>query len=134
MVPKESEKLKSAHDKNNPFDDFPIKTMNNWPNWHLPMELSQITKFLIDRRTKVEVHLSSTNYRRLIKGNLKIQCDVIVSMPGTIGNRLILDKYKKLVCEKYAEPKEVIIASFLEPNVIGRLVHQQFKINKKRTF
>ena len=55
-------------------------------------------------------------------------------MPGTTDNRLILEKYKKLVCEKYAEPKEVIIASFLEPNVIGRLVHQQFKINKKRTF
>ena len=28
-VPTESEKLKSAHDKNNPFDDFAIQTMNN---------------------------------------------------------------------------------------------------------
>ena len=82
----------------------------------------------------MEVQLSSTNYRRLIKGSLEIQCDAIVSMPGTTDNRLILEKYKKLVCEKYAEPKEVIIASFVEPNVIGRLVHQQFKINKKRTF
>ena len=26
-------------------------------------------------------------------------------MPWTIDNQLILEKYKKLVCEKYAEPK-----------------------------
>ena len=42
-------------------------------------------------------------------------------MPETIDHRLILEKYKKLVCEKYAEPKEeVIIGSFLEPNVIAQ--------------
>ena len=46
-------------------------------------------------------------------------------MPGTIDNRLILEKYKKLVCDKYAEPKKVIIATFLKLNVTGRLVHQQ---------
>ena len=41
-------------------------------------------------------------------------------MPRTIDNQLILEKYKKLVCEKYAEPKEeVIIGSFLERNVIA---------------
>ena len=28
-VPTESEKLVCAHDKNNPFDDFAIRTMNN---------------------------------------------------------------------------------------------------------
>ena len=28
-VPKESEKLKCAHGKNNPCDDFTLKTMNN---------------------------------------------------------------------------------------------------------
>ena len=118
-VPTESEKLKCAHDKNNPFDDCAIKTMNNSGQTvgHLPMELSRITKFLIDRGAKVEAQLSSTNYRRspLIQGDLEIPCDVIVTMPGTIDNQLILEKYKKLVCEKYAEPKEeVIIGSFLE--------------------
>ena len=42
-------------------------------------------------------------------------------MPGTIDNQLILAKYKKLVCEKYTEPKEeVIIGSFLQPNVIAQ--------------
>ena len=59
-VPTESEKLKCAHDKNNPFDDFAIKIMNNSGQTvgHLPMELSRITKFLTDRGTKVEAQLS----------------------------------------------------------------------------
>ena len=85
------------------------------------MELSRITKFLIDRGAKVESQLSSTNYRTLllIQGGLEIPCDVIVTTPETIDSQFILEKYKKLVCEKYAElKKEVIIGSFLEPNVI----------------
>ena len=123
-VPTENEKLKCAHDKNNPFDDFAIKTMDNSGQTvgHLPMELSRITKFLIDRGAKVEAQLSSTNYRRspLIQGGLEISCDIIITMRGTIDNQLILEKYKKLVREKYAEPKEeVIIGSFLERNVIA---------------
>ena len=124
-VPTEHENLKCANDKNNPFDDFAIKTMDNSGQTvgHLPMELSQITKFLIDRGAKVEAQLSSTNYRRspLIQGGLEISCDIIVTMPGTIDNQLILEKYKKRVCEKYAEPKEeVIIGSFLERNAIAQ--------------
>ena len=67
------------------------------------------------------IELSLTNYRRspLIQGGLEIPCDVNGTMPGTIDNQLILEKYKKLGCKKYAEPKEeVIIGSFLESNVI----------------
>ena len=70
---------------------------------------------------KHRIELSLTNYRRspLIQGGLEIPCDVNGTMPGTIDNQLILEKYKKLVCKKYAEPKEeVIIGSFLESNVI----------------
>ena len=90
---------------------------------HLPIELTRITKFLIDRGAEVEAQLSSVIYGRspLIHGSLEISCDVTVTMPETIDHRLILEKYKKLVCEKYAEPKEeVIIGSFLEPNVIAQ--------------
>ena len=100
-VPTENEKLKCAHDKNNPFDDFAIKTMDNSGQTvgHLPMELSRITKFLIDRGTKVEAQLSSTSYRRspLIQGGLEISCNIIVTMLG-----------------------EEIIGSFLERNVIAQ--------------
>ena len=57
----------------------------------------------------------------LIQRTLEIPFDVIVTMSGTIVNQLILEKYKKLVCEKYAKPKEeVIIGSFLEPNVTAQ--------------
>ena len=122
-VPTVNEKLKCAHDKNNPFDDFAIKTMDNIARL-LPMELSRITKFLIDRGAKVEAQLSSTNCRRspLIQGGLEISCGIIVTMPGTIDNELILEKYKKLVYEKYAEPKEELtIGSFLERNVIVQI-------------
>ena len=63
---------------------------------------------------------------------LEIPCDVIITMLGTINNQLILEKWKKLLCEKYAEPKEkVIIGSFSNQMSLRRLVHQQFKINKK---
>ena len=41
---------------------------------------------------------------------------------GTIDNQLILEKYKKIVCEEYAEQKEkVIIGSFFKPNVIAQI-------------
>ena len=140
-VPTESKKLKRAHDKNNLFDDFAIKTMNNSGQavGHLTMELLRITKLLIDLRAKVEAQLSSTNYRRspLIQRGLEILCHPIVTMPAKIDNQLILEKYKKLVCGKYAEPKEeVIIGSFLEPNVIAQTgpstIQNQQKTNASR--
>ena len=60
----------------------------------------------------------------------------------TIDDQLIIEKYKKLVCEKYAEPKEkVITGSFLEPNVIAQtgpstIQNQQTNVpmnNKKKS-
>ena len=138
-VPTESDKLKCTHEKNNPFNDFAIKTMNNSGQtvWHLPLELSRITKFLIDRGAKVEAQLSSKNFSRspLIQGGLEIPSDVLVTMPGTIDNQFILEKYRKLVCEKHAEPKEeVIIGSFLEPNVIAQTGPSAIQNQQKQTF
>ena len=113
-------------DKNKPFDDFAIKTMRNSGQavGHLPIELTQITKFLIDRGAEVEAQLSSVIYGRspLIQGSLEISCDVTVTMPETIDHRLIL--------EKYFEKK---IGSFLEPNVIAQtgpsIIQNQQKTN-----
>ena len=58
-------------------------------------------------------------------------------MPGTIDNQLILEKYRKPLCEKYAEPKkEVVIVIFLEPNVIAQTgpstIQNQQKTNVSR--
>ena len=91
-VPTESEKHQCAHDKNNPFNDLAIKTMSNSDQTvgHLPVEVLRIRKFLIDRGANVEAQLSSTNYRRspLIQEGLEISCDVIVTMPGTILEKI----------------------------------------------
>ena len=41
---------------------------------------------------------------------------VTVSMPGTIRNHLLLDRYRELVTDLYCEPEdEVIIGNFLLP-------------------
>ena len=41
---------------------------------------------------------------------------VTVSMPGTIRNHLLLDRYRELVTDLYCEPEdEVIIGNFLSP-------------------
>ena len=87
---------------------------------HLRMEISRITKFLIDRGADVSAKLTSTNYRRspLVQGGLEIPCLVTVTMPGTVLNQLLLERFKQLVEERYSEPKsEDIIGSFLHVNV-----------------
>ena len=43
-------------------------------------------------------------------------CMVTVSMPGTIRNHLLLDRYRELVSDLYCEPEdEVNIGNFLSP-------------------
>ena len=78
-----------------------------------------LTKFLLERGARVSAKLSSTNYRRspLVQGRLEIPCIVTVSMPGTIINQLLMEKYKQLVETLYAEPnEEKILGSFLTPD------------------
>ena len=74
------------------------------------MEISRVTKFLLDRVASVFAKLSSTNYRRfpLVQGGSEILCIVTVSMLGTIVNQLLKEKYKQLVEILYTEPKEEI--------------------------
>ena len=52
---------------------------------NLLMEISQVTKFLLDRGANVSAKLKSTHYRRspLVRGGIEIPCVVTVSMPGT---------------------------------------------------
>ena len=61
------------------------------------------------------VKLVSTNYRRspLVQGGLEIPAKITVTLPGTVRNHLLIDKYKQIVTENYAEPKkEEILARF----------------------
>ena len=52
---------------------------------HLPMEISRITRFLLDRGAKIEATLWLTHHRRssLVQGGLEIRCTVKVSMVPT---------------------------------------------------
>ena len=82
------------------------------------MEITRVTKFLLDRGAVTVATLNTTNYRRspLVQGGLEIACKVTVRTPGTIKNHMLMDRYLEPVRTLYAEPKdEIILGSFLCP-------------------
>ena len=116
-----NETLVCIHRRQNEFDAFSVKTIHAVDNAtveHLPREISRPTKYLFDRGATVKAVITCSYYRRspLFQGGLEIPCSVTVSMPGTIRNHLLLDRYRDLVTELYCEPKdEIIIGNFLSP-------------------
>ena len=52
------------------------------------MEISRVTKFLLDRGANASSKLTSTHYRRspLVLGGIEIPCVVIVSMLGNCNS------------------------------------------------
>ena len=74
--------------------------------------------------------LTSTDYRRspLVQDGLEIACKVIVKLPGTVRNHLLMDRYVEIVKVNYIEPKhEVILEYFLK-----KLATAAQPTNKKR--
>ena len=64
--------------------------------------------------------LTATHYRKspLFQGGLEIPCEVTVSMPGSIKDNMLLQRYQNIVDELYCQTKEdVIMGSFIEKNV-----------------
>lgn len=125
--PREDELLECVHERENPYDLFSIRVFK--PNspaeivGHLPMEISRITKFIMDRGAKVTLKISGKHYRRspLVQGGLEVPCKVKIEMCGSIVNDLLLVRYESLLKELYIEPKdEEIIGTFLsiEPEQI----------------
>ena len=79
--------------------------------------ISRAAKLLLDRDAQISAILTSTDYRRspLVQGGLEIACKVIVKLPGTVRNHLLMDRYVEIVKVNYIEPKhEVILGSFLK--------------------
>ena len=119
-LPEPKQTLNSLHEEGNTFDRFAVKVFEKDKNdivGHLPMEISQVTKFLLDRGANVSAKLTSTHYRRspLVQGSIEIPCVVTVSMPGTVINQLLMERYKQLVETLYMEPKEEeILGTFLQ--------------------
>ena len=91
------EQLGCSHDFGNVFDVFAIKTCkpNGTVVGHLPREISRATP--------------------LVQGGLEMACKVIVKLPGTVRNHLLMDRYAEIVKVNYIEPKhEIILGSFLK--------------------
>ena len=109
--PEPEQALNCFHEQGNAFDRFAIKVCEKDKNkivGHPPMKISRVTKFLLDRGANVSAKLTSTHYRRLplVQGGIEISCVVTVSMPGTVINQLLMQRYKQLVETLYTEPKE----------------------------
>ena len=86
---------------------------------HLPLELSRITKFLLDRGVIVNAIVSGTHYRRpvLVQGGLEIPCTVKAKIIRTEKNKRILSKYFQLAHEMYAEPtpeQQIVVGHFFD--------------------
>ena len=82
--------LNCYHEKNNAFDRFEKMVWEIGKDetavGHLPMEISRVTKFFIDRGGSITAELTSDHYRRspLIQGDIEIPCKVTVKIPGTV--------------------------------------------------
>ena len=117
-------KLKCFHEEKYLFDMFAIKVCDDVKiEGHLPMEISRLTKHLLDRGAVFTVELTSTNYRRspLIQGCLEIPAKVTFTMSGTVKNHLLMEKCKEIVNVRYAEPKdEEVLDSFLALPPVGQ--------------
>ena len=61
--------LNCFHEENNPYDVFSIKICTSGPKIinYLAMEISQITKFIIQRGAIVITKVTGTHYRRKSK-------------------------------------------------------------------
>ena len=96
---------------------------------HLPMEIPRLTKHLLDRGAVFIVELTSTNYRRslLIQGGLEIPAKVLVTMPGTVKNHLLMET----VNERFTEPiDEEVLGSFLALPPVGQACKRDTRSEK----
>ena len=119
--PEPQQVLNCCHEKNNAFGRFAIMVCET-PVGHLPMEISRVTRFFIDRGGSITAELTSDHYIRspFIQGGIEIPCKVTANISGTVINLLIMEKSTQLVQELYTEQKdEDILDSFLQAEATG---------------
>ena len=101
----EEEEIIECQMKNNPYDVFSIKVckLNNAQSvvGHLPMQISRITKFILQKGATEQATVTRKHYRRscLIQNGLEGPCIVTVTMPGSIMKHLLIARYEKLLGE-----------------------------------
>ena len=135
-VPKKNELLDCLYEKDNPFDRFVIKTIaaSRKIVGHLPIEISRLTKFLLDRGTNVNAILLPTDYCHppLVQRGLEIKCAIRVEKIGIAVNQQIMDKYLELVEENYSEPEDELILGSCENCNDEYLKTLQYLLNQIR--
>ena len=117
--PSVDEELTCLHERNNAFDAFAIKTVNENLETcgHLPREISRATKFLLDRGAVVKATITSHKYRRspLVQGGLEIPCTILATLPGSHVNGKIIQRFQEITTKVYKEPENpVYVGSFIE--------------------
>lgn len=118
--PRLYEELQCSHERDNPYDSCAVKVFDPASpddiKGHLPLEISRITKFLLDRGAEVAIAITGRHYRRspLVQGGLEVPCQIKITMVGSIINHVLMARYEELLNELYTEPKEEeIIGTFL---------------------
>ena len=87
----------------------------------------------MDRGAVFTAELTSTNYQcsPFIHRGLEIPAKDTVSMPGTVKNHLLMEKYKEIVNECYAEPRdEEALGSFLALPAVGETCKRDTRSEK----
>ena len=96
----------------------------------------------MDKGAIVSAPLTSEHYRPspIAQGGMEIASKVIVKIPGTCVNILLMEKYKQLVQQLYIESKnEEILGSLLQANkttdgVEAQPVPKKAKVKRKLTY
>ena len=96
--PQPKQKLSCAYEENNLFDLFAMKICEDTNIvGHLPIEISRVSKYLMDRGASYTMQLTSTNYRQshLIQGGLQISAKVIVNNARDSTQSFIAEKVQR---------------------------------------
>ena len=83
----------------------------------MPMENSRVTKYLMDRRARFIVVLTSSQYcvSLLVQGGLEIPCEVGIYLLPIQKNNELVGIYNKLIQPQiYPRPESFMIGLFLE--------------------
>ena len=141
-APSTGDALPCEHEANNAFDIFAIKVINPTNDvtvGHLPLEMSRITKYILDRGATVTAIITADHYRRspLVQGGLEVPCIIRIQLPTSILNCRLMDRYDLLYRDLYREPTDDVglgsIAVAVQPTRSEEPARKKLKKKKDAT-
>ena len=125
--PEKAEKLICIYEENNAFDVLAIKTCKEDGKivGHLPRELSQTIKLILDRGARILAVLESTHYRKspLVQGGVEIPCQVTMEISPTFKDGQLLDRLIQLV--------EIVYCELMPPIILGSFLADEIEVECK---